>query len=88
MPAETPETPTGSGVKCTPVGRGELTAFRAFAVGFVFPAAKASLPAGSATQIASKATEAIRRRDEVRSGRVQAIPGGQVIAEVHRLVGR
>ena len=34
------------------------------------------------------ATEAIRRRDEVRSGRVQAIPGGQVIAEVRRLVGR
>ena len=32
--------------------------------------------------------EAIRRRDEVRSGRVQPIPGEQVLAEVRRLVGR
>lgn len=32
--------------------------------------------------------EAIRRRDEVRSGRVQAIPGEQVLDEVRRLVGR
>ena len=34
------------------------------------------------------AAEAIRRRDEVRSGRVQPIPGEQVLAEVRRLVGR
>lgn len=32
--------------------------------------------------------EAIRRRDEVRSGRVQAVPGEQVLDEVRRLVGR
>jgi len=32
--------------------------------------------------------EAIRRRDEVRSGRVQRIPGEQVLDEVRRLVGR
>lgn len=32
--------------------------------------------------------EAIRRRDEVRSGRVQSIPGEQVLDEVRRLVGR
>jgi putative addiction module component (TIGR02574 family) len=31
--------------------------------------------------------EAIRRRDEVRSGRVKAIPGEQVLDEVRRLVG-
>jgi putative addiction module component (TIGR02574 family) len=34
------------------------------------------------------AAEAIRRRDEVRSGKVQAVPGGQVLDEVRRLVGR
>ena len=34
------------------------------------------------------AAEAVRRRDEVRSGRVQPIPGEQVLAEVRRLVGR
>jgi hypothetical protein len=34
------------------------------------------------------AAEAIRRRDEVRSGRVQPISGEQVLAEVRRLVGR
>ena len=34
------------------------------------------------------ADEAIRRRDEVPSGRVQPIPGEQVLAEVRRLVGR
>lgn len=34
------------------------------------------------------AAEAIRRRDEVRSGRVQPIPGEQVLAEVRRIVGR
>ena len=32
--------------------------------------------------------EAIRRRDEIRSGRVEAIPGEQVLDEVRRLVGR
>jgi putative addiction module component (TIGR02574 family) len=32
--------------------------------------------------------EAIRRRDEIRSGQVQPIPGDQVIEEVCRLVGR
>lgn len=32
--------------------------------------------------------EAIRRRDEVRSGRVHSIPGEQVMDEVRRLVGR
>ncbi len=34
------------------------------------------------------ATEAVRRRDEVRSGRVQAIPGEQVLAEVRKSIGR
>ena len=34
------------------------------------------------------AAEAVRRRDEVRSGRVNPIPGEEVIAEVRRLVGR
>lgn len=34
------------------------------------------------------ATEAIRRRDEIRSGRVQPIAGEQVLAEVRRSVGR
>jgi putative addiction module component (TIGR02574 family) len=34
------------------------------------------------------AAEAIHRRDEVRSGRVQPIPGEQVLAEVRRVVGR
>ena len=32
--------------------------------------------------------EAIRRRDEIRTGQVKPIPGEQVIAEVRRLVGR
>jgi putative addiction module component (TIGR02574 family) len=32
--------------------------------------------------------EAIRRRDEIRSGRIQSIPGEQVMDEVRRLVGR
>jgi putative addiction module component (TIGR02574 family) len=32
--------------------------------------------------------EAIRRRDEVRSGGVQPIPGDEVLAEVRRIVGR
>ncbi len=34
------------------------------------------------------AAEAIRRRDEVRSGCVRPIPGEQVLAEVRRMVGR
>ncbi|HUO06755.1 MAG TPA: addiction module protein [Phycisphaerae bacterium] len=34
------------------------------------------------------AAEAIRRRNEVRSGAVQAVPGEQVLAEVRRVVGR
>lgn len=34
------------------------------------------------------AAEALRRRDEVRTGQVQPIPGEEVIAEVRRLVGR
>jgi putative addiction module component (TIGR02574 family) len=33
-------------------------------------------------------TEAMRRRDEIRSGQVQPIPGEQVLEEVRRLVGR
>lgn len=32
--------------------------------------------------------EAIRRRDEIRSGRVEPIPGEEVLAEVRRIVGR
>lgn len=32
--------------------------------------------------------EAIRRRDDVRSGKVKPIPGEEVLAEVRRLVGR
>jgi len=32
--------------------------------------------------------EAIRRRDEIRSGQMQPIPGEQVIEEVRHLVGR
>lgn len=33
------------------------------------------------------AAEAIQRRDEVRSGRVQTIPGEQVLAEVRAMLG-
>jgi putative addiction module component (TIGR02574 family) len=32
--------------------------------------------------------EAVRRRDEVRSGRVHTIPSEEVVEEVRRLVGR
>jgi putative addiction module component (TIGR02574 family) len=32
--------------------------------------------------------EAIRRRDEIRSGQVQPVPGEQVLEEVRHLVGR
>lgn len=31
--------------------------------------------------------EAIRRRDEIRSGQVQAVPGKQVLNDVRRMVG-
>jgi len=34
------------------------------------------------------AAEAIRRRDEIRSGSIKPIPGEQVLAEVRRMVGR
>ena len=34
------------------------------------------------------AAEAIRRRDEVRAGRVKPIPGEEVLAEVRRMVGQ
>lgn len=34
------------------------------------------------------AAEAIKRRDEIRSGQVAPIPGEDVIAEVRRIVGR
>lgn len=34
------------------------------------------------------ATEAIRRRDEIRSGQVHSVQGEQVLEEVRRLVGR
>jgi putative addiction module component (TIGR02574 family) len=34
------------------------------------------------------AAEAKRRRDEVREGRVRAIPGDEAMAHVRRLVGR
>jgi putative addiction module component (TIGR02574 family) len=32
--------------------------------------------------------EAVRRRDEIRSGAVKPIPGEQVLSEVRRVVGR
>jgi putative addiction module component (TIGR02574 family) len=32
--------------------------------------------------------EAIRRRDEIRSGKVKLIPGDEVLAEVRRSLGR
>lgn len=34
------------------------------------------------------AAEALRRRDDVRSGRVQTIPGEQVLAEVRQMLDR
>jgi putative addiction module component len=34
------------------------------------------------------ADESVRRREEIRSGKVKHIPGEQVLAEVRRLVGR
>jgi putative addiction module component (TIGR02574 family) len=48
-----------------------------------------SLDAGDRDEIQRAwTTEAVRRRDEVRSGRVQSIPGEQVVAEVRNAVGR
>ncbi len=48
-----------------------------------------SLAAADADDIQEQwAALAVRRRDEVRSGLVQAIPGEQVIAEVRKAVGR
>ena len=34
------------------------------------------------------AAEAVRRRDEIRDGRVQAIPGEEALARVRQAVGR
>jgi hypothetical protein len=34
------------------------------------------------------AKEAIRRRDEIRSGKVQAVPGEEALAQVRRSIGR
>lgn len=34
------------------------------------------------------AEEAIRRRDEIRSGRVQTIPGDDVLTEIRRMLAR
>ena len=34
------------------------------------------------------AEESVRRRDEVRSGKIKPVPGEEVLAEVRRLVGR
>jgi putative addiction module component (TIGR02574 family) len=48
-----------------------------------------SLDAGDRDEIERAwTTEALRRRDEVRSGRVQPIPGEQVVAEIRNAVGR
>jgi len=48
-----------------------------------------SLDAGDRDEVERAwATEAVRRRDEVRSGRVQSIPGEQVVAEIRNAVGR
>lgn len=48
-----------------------------------------SLDAGERDEVERAwAAEAVRRRDEVRSGRVQPIPGEQVLAEVRTAVGR
>jgi putative addiction module component (TIGR02574 family) len=48
-----------------------------------------SLDAGDRDEVEHAwASEAVRRRDEVRSGRVQSIPGEQVVAEIRNAVGR
>lgn len=43
---------------------------------------------GDKTICAIWAKEAIRRRDEIRLGKVQAIPGEKALAQVRRSVGR
>jgi putative addiction module component (TIGR02574 family) len=48
-----------------------------------------SLDAGERDEVERAwAAEAVRRRDEVRSGRVQPIAGDQVLAEVRNAIGR
>jgi putative addiction module component (TIGR02574 family) len=48
-----------------------------------------SLDAGELDEIQKRwVAEALRRRDEVRSGRVKPIPGEQVLAEARRKVSR
>jgi putative addiction module component (TIGR02574 family) len=48
-----------------------------------------SLAAGESDELPKAwAGEAIRRRDEGRSGKVTSVPGDQVLAEVRRVVGR
>jgi len=48
-----------------------------------------SLAADDSTELEQFwSAEAIRRRDEVRSGRIKPIPGDEVLEEVRRLVGR
>jgi putative addiction module component (TIGR02574 family) len=48
-----------------------------------------SLAAPDATDLQRQwATEAVRRRDEIRSGAVQPLDGEQVSADVRRIVGR
>lgn len=48
-----------------------------------------SLDAGERDEVERAwAAEAVRRRDEVRSGRVQPVPGEEVLAEVRNAVGR
>jgi putative addiction module component (TIGR02574 family) len=45
-------------------------------------------PAADEAVHALWATEAMRRRDEVRSGRVQTIPGDEAMKQVRRAVAR
>jgi putative addiction module component (TIGR02574 family) len=48
-----------------------------------------SLDAGERDEVERAwAAEAVRRRDEVRSGRVQPVSGEEVLAEVRNAVGR
>ena len=48
-----------------------------------------SLDAGEADEVQRAwAAEAVRRRDEIRTGRVQPLAGEDVLAEVRRAVGR
>lgn len=47
-----------------------------------------SLDAGDRDEVERAwSTEAVRRRDEVRSGRVQSTPGEQVVAEIRNAMG-